>query len=83
MKRLNYEYRRHLVFFLLFAVIGYIAAHPATIFVYTLTHEYERDALQAQREFAQSTYQPMMFLLSLAFLSTGGLGGLLLGIAAE
>jgi signal transduction histidine kinase len=83
MKRLIYEYRRHLVFFLLFAAIGYVAARPAAIFVYTLTHGYEREALQAQREFAKSTYQPMMFLLSLAFLFIGGLGGLLLGIIAD
>ena len=72
MKRLIYEYRRHLAYSLIFPAIGYVAAHPVTIFVYTLTHEYEHETLQAQREIAQSTYQPMMLLFSVTFLFTGG-----------
>jgi len=83
MERLVNEYRRHIAYFLIFAAIGYVAAHPVTVFVYTLTHAYERETLQAQREIAQSTYQPMMLLLSVAFLFAGGFAGLLLGIAAD
>lgn len=83
MKRLVYEYRRHITYSLIFAAIGYLAAHPVTILVYTLTHEYERETLQAQREIAQSMYQPMMLLLSVAFLCAGGFAGLLLGISAD
>jgi signal transduction histidine kinase len=83
MERLVYEYRRHIASSLIFAAIGYVAAHPVTIFVYTLTHEYERETLQAQRELVQLAYQPMMLLLSVAFLLAGGFAGLLLGITTD
>ena len=82
-----YKYRRHITYSLIFALIGYLAAHPITIFVYTFLYSYERETVQSQlnlsRQIAESTYKPMMLPMGVAFLFAGGFVGLLLGIAAD
>ena len=82
-----HDYRRRMIYPLIGAAVGYLAAHPITVFVYMFLHQYEREILQSQwdisRDLALSTYQPWMLPMALSLLLAGGFLGLLLAIAAD
>jgi len=71
------------------AAIGYVAVHPYTMFVYSLMHPHQSEALlsrwrwSALLDTAMSTFQPAMLPMALSFIITGGFVGLLAGVAAE
>lgn len=83
------RYHRQIIFAVAGAGIGYVAAHPYTMFIYTLMHPHQSDMLLSQWRWralfdtAISTFQPAMLPMALSFIITGGLVGLLAGVAAE
>ena len=83
------RYHRQIIFTFAGAATGYVAAHPYTMFIYTLMHPHQSETLLSQWRWralfdaAIATFQPAMLPMALSFIVTGGCVGLLAGVAAE